>query len=99
MSLDSLSSDLVLHILDSRDDDDPGDDDEPGDDAPEVDHVKARLVRQAEGAIARATGRRYQVDLDALDQGSLRELLRLLRDLEQEKAAAVRRARMFPWRG
>lgn len=29
---------------------------------------------------------------------SLRELRRLLRDLDQEKQAAVGRARMFPWR-
>lgn len=46
----------------------------------------------------RATGRRYQIDLDALDVQRLRELVRLIRDLDHEKQAAVNRARMVPWR-
>ena len=44
------------------------------------------------------TGRLYQIDLDALDVQSLRELVRLVRDLEHEKQAAVNRVRMMPWR-
>ena len=39
--------------------------------------------------------RSYQIDLDAQ---SLRELVRLIRDLDHEKQAAVNRARMMPWR-
>jgi hypothetical protein len=45
-----------------------------------------------------ATGRRYRIDLDALDVDSLRQLQRLLRDLDHEKQAAVNRARLMPWR-
>ncbi|MFN0064340.1 MAG: hypothetical protein ACKVPX_17665 [Myxococcaceae bacterium] len=37
--------------------------------------------------LARATGRRCRLDLDALDVESLRELQRLLRDLDHEKQA------------
>jgi len=48
--------------------------------------------------IARSLGSPYQVGLDALDTKSLRELLRLLRDLEAEKQAAARREGMMPWR-
>jgi hypothetical protein len=47
---------------------------------------------------ARAPGRRYQIDFDALAVQSLRELVRLIRDLDHEKQAAVNRARMMPWR-
>lgn len=39
---------------------------------------RQRLARAVEGDIARATGRRYQIDLAALDERSLRELQRLL---------------------
>jgi hypothetical protein len=49
-------------------------------------------------AIARALGSPYQITLDALGVPSLRELLRLLRNLEAEKLAAARRAGMMPWR-
>jgi hypothetical protein len=45
-----------------------------------------------------ATGRRYQIDLTKLDEAEHRELLRLIRDLKEEKQSAVRRARMEPWR-
>ena len=38
------------------------------------------------------------IDFDALDVQSLREFVRLIRDLEREKQAAVNRARMMPWR-
>ena len=59
---------------------------------------KRRLIEWLRAETARATGRRYQIDLDALDVQSLRELVRLVRDLEHEKHAAVNRARMTPWR-
>ena len=58
---------------------------------------RRRLIDVLRGEISRATGRRYQIDLDALDEKSLQELLRLLRDLDGEKRAAVQRARIFPW--
>lgn len=61
-------------------------------------HDKRRLIEWLRAETARATGRRYQIDLDALDVQSLRELVRLVRDLEHEKHAAVNRARMTPWR-
>ena len=60
---------------------------------------KRRLVEVVAGDVARATGRRYQINLERLDEHSLRELQRLLRDLDGEKQAAVRRARIFPWQG
>lgn len=60
---------------------------------------RRRLVEVLQGDIGRATGRRYQITLDALDEHSLDELRRLLRDLDCEKQAAVRRARIFPWQG
>lgn len=40
---------------------------------------------------------RYRIDLDGLDGESLRELQRVLRDLDHEKQAAVNRARLMPW--
>ena len=52
----------------------------------------------APGRDGPATGRRYQIDFDALDFQSLRELVRLIRDLDHEKQAAVNRVRMMPWR-
>lgn len=61
-------------------------------------HDKRRLIEWLRAETARATGRRYQIDFDALDVQSLRELVRLVRDLEHEKHAAVNRARMTPWR-
>lgn len=59
---------------------------------------KWRLIEWLRAETARATGRRYQIDFDALDVQSLRELVRLIRDLDHEKQAAVNRARMMPWR-
>lgn len=60
---------------------------------------RRRLVDRLTSGIGRATGRRYQIDLDALDEPSLKELARLLRDLAYEKSSAVRRARLSPWKG
>ncbi len=62
-----------------------------------VDYERMRLVRQVEGTLAR-TGRMYKIALDKLEVQSLREVLRLLRDLDQDRDAAVRRARIEPWR-
>jgi hypothetical protein len=46
----------------------------------------------------RATGRRCSIKLEALDDESLRELQRLLHDLDHEKQMAVQQARLQPWR-
>ena len=63
------------------------------------DYDKRRLVEWLRAEIQRQTGRRYdQLDLDALDPVSLRELQRLLRDLDAEQRMAVQRARICPWR-
>jgi hypothetical protein len=59
---------------------------------------KRRLVEWLRAELARATGRRDRIELDALDVESLRELQRLLRDLDHEKQSAVNRARLTPWR-
>lgn len=59
---------------------------------------KRRLVEWLRAELARATGRRYRIDLDALDIESLRELHRVLHDLDHEKQTAVNRARIMPWR-
>jgi len=49
--------------------------------------------------MARSAGRAYpRLGLDALDMDSLRELQRLLRDLDAERRMAVQRARITPWR-
>ena len=48
--------------------------------------------------IGRGTGRRYEIKLELLDANSLRELQRLLRDLDDEKRAAARKAQLTPWR-
>jgi hypothetical protein len=58
---------------------------------------KHQLIRAVQAEIGH-TGRRYQIDLDALDLRSLHDLLRLLRDLETEKQIAKNRARLMPWR-
>jgi DNA-directed RNA polymerase subunit F len=62
------------------------------------DHDKRRLTEGLRAEKARATGRRHAIKFETLDVESLRELVRLVRDLEHEKQAAVKRARMMPWR-
>jgi hypothetical protein len=57
-----------------------------------------QLVAIVNGEIGRATNRRYRINLDALDDESLRELQRLLRDLDYEKRTAASRAQTMPWR-
>lgn len=56
------------------------------------------LARQVEATIAQATGRSYRIPFDALDEDSLREILRLLRDLEDARRSAVQWAAREPWR-
>jgi hypothetical protein len=55
-----------------------------------------RAVIEAE--IARATGRRYKIDLDGMNEESLQELLSMIRDLDHEKTIAAQRAHRQPWR-
>ena len=62
------------------------------------DYQRRRLVEWLTAEITRATGRRYGIKLEALDDESLRELQRL-RDLDHEKQMAVQQARLQPWRG
>jgi len=62
------------------------------------DYQRRRLVECLVGEISRATGRRYRIQLKALDDESLRELQRLLRDLDHEKQMAMQQARLQPWR-
>ena len=61
-------------------------------------HEKRRLAEWLRAEVARATGRRYRIAFESLDAESLRELQRLLRDLEDERHRAVQQARLFPWR-
>ncbi|MCK5945193.1 MAG: hypothetical protein KAI24_24605, partial [Planctomycetes bacterium] len=56
-------------------------------------HTVRRLVDQIRADVARATGRRYQIDWEALGVDGLREMLRLLRDLDYEKRASENHAR------
>jgi len=59
---------------------------------------RALLVREVNAAIARQSGRNYAIKLDDLDDQSLREFLRLLRDLDHERLLSARRAQRQPWR-
>jgi hypothetical protein len=63
-----------------------------------MDHERRRLAEIVRAMIARATGRAYLIDLDALDLDSLRDLQRFLRDVEHEKQQAAQQARLQPWR-
>ena len=62
------------------------------------DYERRRLIEWLRAEMARATGRAHAIALDQLDTPSLRELQRLLRELDDEKHRAVRQARLFPWR-
>ena len=54
------------------------------------DYDKRRLVEWLRAEIQRQTGRRYdRLDLDSLDPVSLRELQRLLRDLDGIQAELI----------
>lgn len=59
---------------------------------------KRQLIDIVKREAHRLTSKTYHVDWTALDVDSLREMQRLLRDLEFEKTAAVTRARRMPWR-
>jgi hypothetical protein len=63
-----------------------------------IEHDKRRLIEWLRAEAARATERRHAITFETLDVESLRELVRLVRDLEHEKQAALNRARMMPWR-
>jgi hypothetical protein len=61
------------------------------------DYDKRRLVEWLRAETQRQSGRRYdRLDLDSLDPVSLRELQRILRDLDAEQRMAVQRARICP---
>ncbi len=62
------------------------------------DYQRRRLVERLVTEITRTTGRRYRIKLETLDDESLREFERLLRDLDHEKQMAVQQARLQPWR-
>jgi hypothetical protein len=57
-----------------------------------------RLAQILKSEIRQVTGRAYRIDYDKLDQESLQELLRMLRDIDYDKRAALNRARTQPWR-
>ncbi len=61
-------------------------------------HADQQLIRWLRAEMTRVSGRRYNIQLELLDATSLRDLQRLLRDLDHEKQMAVRNARLFPWR-
>jgi hypothetical protein len=62
------------------------------------DYQRRRLVEWLVAEVNRQVGRRYRIQFEALDDESLRELQRLLRDLDHEKQMAVQQARLQPWR-
>jgi len=56
-------------------------------------HEKRHLVGWLRAEMTRQAGRRYLIDLESLDIKSLRELQRLLRDLDAEQRMAAQLAR------
>jgi hypothetical protein len=62
-------------------------------------HEKGHLVQALTAAMHRASGgHRYRLHLEELDVDNLRELLRFVRDVDNERCYAVTRARINPWR-
>ena len=60
---------------------------------------KQRLVRWLRAEMSRQAGRTYdRIELEAMSVEGLRDLQRLLRDLDAEKRMAVQRAQLTPWR-
>lgn len=59
---------------------------------------RRRLVECLTAEISRATGRRYLVQLETLDDERLHEFQRLLRDLDHDKQMTVQLARLQTWR-
>jgi hypothetical protein len=64
---------------------------------PQAEYERRQIVRWFDATMATTIGRRYRIDLEALDHQSLRELQRLVRDLVEEKEEAERKARLMPW--
>jgi len=61
--------------------------------------LAAALARQIERMIAHQSGRAvYRVRWDALDVESLREVIRVLRDIENEHQTKLLAQRRMPWR-
>jgi len=58
------------------------------------DYQRGRLVEWITAEVNRQVGRRYRVAWEALGDESLRELQRLLRDLDHEKQMAAQQARI-----
>jgi hypothetical protein len=63
-----------------------------------ADLTKRTVIRAVENWIARTTGRHYLIRFDLLDQRSLDEFVKLMRDLDSDRQNAVRQAREQPWR-
>ena len=62
-------------------------------------HERRCLIQSLRADITRKTGRRYdRLKLESMDTSCLRELQRLLRDIDTEHAMAIKRAQMCPWR-
>ena len=57
-----------------------------------------RLREHVQAEMQRLTGKQYAADLDTLDDDSLRELLRFVRDAAFEKRRARQQALREPWR-
>lgn len=58
----------------------------------------AAMIALIRRQMSHITGRTYRIKLEALDGESLRELVRLMRDVEHEKRVAINHARRMPWR-
>ena len=60
---------------------------------------KQQLIRWLRAEMSRQSGRTYdRIELEAMSVEGLRDLQRLLRDLDAEKRMAVQRAQLTPWR-
>jgi len=60
---------------------------------------KQQLIRWLRAEMSRQTGRAHErLDLEAMSVEGLRDLQRLLRDLDAERRLAAQRARLTPWR-
>lgn len=59
---------------------------------------KRALIIKIRTELKQRTGREYGIEWGVLDIMSLREIARVIRDLEDEHINAVGRARLMPWR-
>lgn len=55
-------------------------------------------IQAINAAVRQQSGKYYELRLESMDDMSLRELRRLLRDLADEKLSAMRCAQRQPWR-